>query len=78
MAAVCAAGPDPIMTSFECIFLLVTLGRAELVAPVSRDRKDAAVIGIIIEERSDESSGLRNVEENSLAVGVEKFWSACF
>lgn len=57
------------MTSFECIFLVVVLGRFEAEAADSRGRNDAAAAtGTIIEARSEDSRGLRKAEENSLAA----------
>ena len=69
MAAVCAAGPEPIITILECM-LLAVLGIAVAEAEDSLCSKPAAANGTMREGRSDDRSGLRKAEENSLAVGT--------
>jgi len=76
MAAVCPAGPDPIMTSFECISLVP---RVELLKGEAMEGKPADAVFFWLNDAAtangrltDERRGVRRVrrkaEANSLAV----------
>jgi len=79
MAAVCAAGPEPMMTILECMPLTVGLegvGFPGCVDPVPSvwERKAAPTRGMLREGRRDESKGRRKAALNSLAVVAMVSW----
>lgn len=83
MAAVCAAGPEPIMTTLLCTILdadveLTRTGvargwdRTEAVGEDFWCRDDAAAAVNPREDRRVEKGKRRKIEENSLTVGIVK------